>query len=1207
MEKNLRKSGIDIIGDVPWGTHFCQFYQTREDLMDILVPYFKAGLENNEFCMWVTSQTVEVEEAKESLRRAVPDFDVYLEKGQIEIIPYTHWYLKEGIFDSERVLNGWIEKLNHAQVKGYAGLRLSGDTFWLEKKDWNGFVEYEEKIDNIIGNYPMIALCTYSLDRCKTTEAIDVVVNHQFSLVKKEEKWKRIESPKCRKAQETALQATKNWEYTFDAIPDLIAIIDTKHQIVRANRAMAAKLGISPEECSGLTCYCLIHGTDNPPSFCLHRQLLMDGLEHTKKVHEDYLCGDFMASVSPLHDSEGKLIGYIHVARDISKRQRAEESLCEGEELLRFALETSHTGVWALDFVDHTIHRSLEHDRIFGYEQLLPHWTHEMFLEHVLPEDRTMVDAKFRKAEATNSDWNYECRIRRVDGVIRWIWAAGEHRADATGNVHRTTGIVQDITERKQLEEQTRQRAEEIEAIMEVAPVAIWIGHDPQGQNITGNLMANELYEAEVGENVSANINPVRRFFRNGRELTADELPMQEAALKDIDIHNVELDALLPSGEWRGILGSASPLHDAEGRVRGSVGAFIDITERKKVEEALRKSEEKYRNLIETANEGIWILDAKARTTYVNEKMAKMVRYSREALVEKAVLDFADEEGEAIFKRKMKRRRQGINEIHEFKLLRKDGLPLWVLISSKALFDKDGKFTGSMGMFTDITKRKKAEIRLKETLDNLENLVKERTAELEKAYNSLKESETGLAEAQQMAHIGNWCWDIAINKIYWSDELYRIFRRDPQELAPSYNEYLNYIHPDDRAYFDNASKNALNGIPYSIDHRIILANGEKRTVHIQSEVILNEENIPILIRGIVQDITEQKKAEEKLQTLVNAVESSDDAIITRSLDGIITSWNKGAEQIYGYFTEEILGKNVSILEPDNLKGELNQLDEKIKQGKRVRHYETLRLKKDGTIINISITLSPVFDASGKLVTISTVSRDITENKKAEEALEKIQEIHIKEIHHRIKNNLQVISSLLSLEAERFSDEKMLEAFQESQNRITSMALIHEELHRGNELDTLDFAAYLQNLTADLFSSYNLNDAISLKLDLEQTHLGMDTAIPLGIIVNELVSNSLKHAFPAGRAGEIHISLCKTETFVARHDLSDIMRNRLNTDDFHYILTVADNGIGFSEGKEFPDTDSLGLQLVNILVEQIDGSVELKRDKGTEFIILFKNE
>jgi hypothetical protein len=186
MKGLLRKSGIDIIGNVPWGTHFCQFYQTKEDLIDVLVPYFKAGLENNEFCMWVTSQPLEAEEAKEALRRAVLDVDIYLEKGQMEIIPDANFYLNGGIFDPEIVLNGGIEKLKHAIANGYDGLRLTGDTFWLEKKDWNTFVDYEEEVDRVIGNYQMIAICTYCLERCNVIEIIDVVTNHQFTLIKRE-------------------------------------------------------------------------------------------------------------------------------------------------------------------------------------------------------------------------------------------------------------------------------------------------------------------------------------------------------------------------------------------------------------------------------------------------------------------------------------------------------------------------------------------------------------------------------------------------------------------------------------------------------------------------------------------------------------------------------------------------------------------------------------------------------------------------------------------------------------------------------------------------------------------------------------------------------------------------------------------------------------------------------------------------------------
>ena len=218
MNMNLRHSGIDIIEDVPWGTHFCQFYQTTEDLIDILVLYFKAGLENNEFCMWVTSQPLEVEEAKEALRKVVPDIDVYLEKGQLEIISYSHWYVKEGAFDSDRVLNGWVEKLNKALANGYDGLRLTGNTFWLEKEDWNDFVDYEKEVDRVLGNYQMIALCTYNLDRCNATEIIDVVVNHQFALIKKNGKWELIESSKRKEAEKTAISQSMQRKTAEDTL-----------------------------------------------------------------------------------------------------------------------------------------------------------------------------------------------------------------------------------------------------------------------------------------------------------------------------------------------------------------------------------------------------------------------------------------------------------------------------------------------------------------------------------------------------------------------------------------------------------------------------------------------------------------------------------------------------------------------------------------------------------------------------------------------------------------------------------------------------------------------------------------------------------------------------------------------------------------------------------------------------------------------------
>jgi PAS domain S-box-containing protein len=311
-----------------------------------------------------------------------------------------------------------------------------------------------------------------------------------------------------------------------------------------------------------------------------------------------------------------------------------------------------------------------------------------------------------------------------------------------------------------------------------------------------------------------------------------------------------------------------------------------------------------------------------------------------------------------------------------------------------------GKVVSVLSISRDITNIKEAEIKLNETLDSLEETVEERTADLKEAYDLLKESESSFAEAQRMAHIGNWKWDAATDKTHWSEEMYRIFGLSTQELAPCFNQFLNYIHPDDRDCMDKIINKRSEGLFDVIDYRIILANGEERTVYIRAEAIFNG-SIPIRVKGIVQDITERKKAEEKIQILANIVESSNDAIITESLDGIITSWNKGAEKVYGYLAEEVIGKNLSILEPDNLKGETKQLADEIRQEEKIQHYETLRLKKDGTNINVSITLSPILYASGKFVAISCIDRDITEKKIAEKLL---QEKHMAEAANRTKSD-----------------------------------------------------------------------------------------------------------------------------------------------------------------------------------------------------------
>ena len=200
----VRESGIDVLGSVVWGTHVCLFYRTKEDLINMLVPYFKAGLENNEFCIWITSDPLDPTEAKSAMKKAMPDFDKYLTKGQIEIIPHDQWYLDQGVFDMERVMKGWLSKLNAALSNGYAGMRVTGNTTWLDEGVWESFSNYEHRLNETIDGFPAIVVCTYRLDGCGTSEIVDVVNNHQLALIERQGKWKIAKNAERKRAEKRA-------------------------------------------------------------------------------------------------------------------------------------------------------------------------------------------------------------------------------------------------------------------------------------------------------------------------------------------------------------------------------------------------------------------------------------------------------------------------------------------------------------------------------------------------------------------------------------------------------------------------------------------------------------------------------------------------------------------------------------------------------------------------------------------------------------------------------------------------------------------------------------------------------------------------------------------------------------------------------------------------------------------------------------------
>jgi DNA-binding CsgD family transcriptional regulator len=201
-DSNLRRTGIRLLGEIPWGTHVCVFYETREDLLDTATAYFKLGLDSNELCVWAVSSPITEEDPWTALRDSVPNLPARRTAGQIEVLQGYDWYLKGDQFDLRRITAGWSEKLNHALALGYEGLRVSGNAFWFERNQWKEFSEYEHELDQSLADQKMIVMCTYSLRESRAVDILDVVRAHNFTLARRNGEWEFLESPELKQAKE---------------------------------------------------------------------------------------------------------------------------------------------------------------------------------------------------------------------------------------------------------------------------------------------------------------------------------------------------------------------------------------------------------------------------------------------------------------------------------------------------------------------------------------------------------------------------------------------------------------------------------------------------------------------------------------------------------------------------------------------------------------------------------------------------------------------------------------------------------------------------------------------------------------------------------------------------------------------------------------------------------------------------------------------
>lgn len=527
---------------------------------------------------------------------------------------------------------------------------------------------------------------------------------------------------------------------------------------------------------------------------------------------------------------------------------------------------------------------------------------------------------------------------------------------------------------------------------------------------------------------------------------------------------------------------------------------------------------------------------------------------------------------------------------------------------------------------------------LKDAYDKQEIKVQERTADLAEANKNLQKEIIERKKAEKELRLKAKLLDAATDSIYMHDfdgnflyvneSAYKSSGYTHDELM-SMNlhdldipEYSELIEPRIKKLLEKG-ESTFESANYNKD-------GTIKPVEVHAQIIKWDKKG--LIISVARDITERKRAENELKKyqehleelveqrtvdlkkvnkqLLSEIEErkqiqsalKESELIYRAIfentgtstmiieeDTLISLINTESERLTGYSKEEIEGKRrwTEFIFADDLDAMLEyHKNRRIIPGSVPKTYETRCIFKDGKIRNIIVTVDMIPGTKRSVASFL----DITERKKAEIQIKKSlneKEVLLREIHHRVNNNMQIISSLLNLQSFHIKDENALNVFRESQNRVKSMAMIHEKLYQSKDIASIDFADYTSSLVSGIFSSYEIDtNHIKLKIDAQQILMGIDTAIPCGLIINELVTNSIKHAFVGRENGELDITL-----------------QRLSDDD--YQLIIKDDGIGFPENIDFENVDTVGLQLVNGLVDQIDGTMELDASEGTQFSITFK--
>jgi PAS domain S-box-containing protein len=880
-------------------------------------------------------------------------------------------------------------------------------------------------------------------------------------------------------------------------------------------------------------------------------------------------------------DSDGRPLRMIGINQDITEHKRAEDALQDSEELFREVINNANDAIFLHEMtpegpgkyilVNDPGIKSLGYSReefLMMYPgDIVPKTIMEGLLPFTLPNMHKDGYATFESIHIRKDGSKYPVEV-------------STHTFPFKGrNV--ALSIVRDITERKRAGETEQQLTEFRESV--ITNARVWLSVlDLKGKILVWNTAAEEIsgYRAEavIGKNEIWKLLYPQKEYRTHITDTINRIIRDQKYLE-----NFETTIRSKQGNQKVISWNTRGIADATGKILNYIAIGVDVTDRQMAEQMLRESEEKFRTVLENVPDLI-LVHRKGIILYINPPAKEIMGYPHDELINKQLTDFIVPEYHLLVAQAISRRMDGKTvEPYEIEILTKSGERRTVAVRGSLI-----EFAGSpasLNVLTDITERKLAEEALRESEEVLRSMLDATPAGVGLLVNRV---------LQKVNH--------SLCKITgYSEE--EMIGQSTRMLYPDDEEFLRV----GRELYERMEREGLG----TVEARLKRKDGAPIIVMLSLSPF-DPQNLTGGVTATVLDITDRKRAEVSLRETEERYRSlfdrSLDCVYIHDFEGNFIDANPSALKLLGYNGEEIMSvKFTSLLTAEQNPLALHVIQEVITTGTQTESSEYRVRRKDGTYIDVETTATLLYH-EGKPYAIQGFAHDITERKKTEERLKKFNEelergiaertarinasleekvVLLREIHHRVRNNLQIILSLISLQSRNIKDQKVLDTMGEFQNRIMAMAHVHERMCRADDISRIDLSEIVTFLGTSLFKSYKVNPQhIRLNVEMQDLQITIDSAIPISLIINELVSNSIKHAFPKGTKGEITI---------AGHREADTL-----------VFSIRDTGTGIPKDLDWMRSkQSLGFRLVVSLVEQLNGTIDLDQTTGTVFKIVVK--